>query len=134
MATGDYGDVGAPTDIGQIPPGYRINPQTGQLEPIPQYQESTIPGQTPWAPGSSLPSSSPPGMHWDANVANFVPDAPTIDQTGGGGGGGGGSITNVGQGLLAPFQGTAPAAPGTGTRFIPQPPNFPASTVSPPVY
>lgn len=28
-----------------------------------------------WDPGSSAPSNAPPGQHWDANLANYVPDA-----------------------------------------------------------
>lgn len=28
-----------------------------------------------WDPGSSAPSNAPPGQHWDANLANYAPDA-----------------------------------------------------------
>lgn len=116
---------------GGVPSGYRINPQTGQLEPIPAYQPSTTLGQTPWTAGSQAPSSSPQGMHWDSNMANFVPDvaALTTNDDGGGGGGGGGNPFN----LTAPFTGTAPAVPN-GTSYLPPTPSYTAPTFAPPAY
>lgn len=62
--------------------------------------------------------------------------APVVTGGGGngGGGGGGGNTIPLGQGLLAPFQGTPPAAPGTGTPYIPQTPNYTAPTFTPPAY
>lgn len=37
----------------------------------------------PWNPGASQPSSAPAGQHWDANMANFVPDAAPTPTPGG---------------------------------------------------
>lgn len=49
--------------------------------PIPTNPDgSQVGGGTPWAPGASAPSSAPPGYHWDASLAMFVPDKST--QTG----------------------------------------------------
>src|SRR5258706_243286 len=105
----------------QDPYGGLIYPQQPPFNAQPPYQDSTIPGQTPWAPGSQAPSSSPPGMHWDPTMANFVPDAaPFVDQGGSGGGGG------AGGGLPSPFTSTfnapSPINLGgpAGIPFIPQ--------------
>jgi hypothetical protein len=38
-------------------------------------------GGIPWEPGADHPSSSPPGYHWDPNLANFVKDAASTPQT-----------------------------------------------------
>lgn len=38
-----------------------------------------------WDNGAAAPSQAPPGMHWDANMANFVPDTPGATTTTGGG-------------------------------------------------
>lgn len=121
----------APPDQTSIPPGYRINPQTGQLEPIPQYAASTQPGYTEWNPGSSAPSSNPPGQHWDPTLARFVPDAAGVDTPVGGGGGaaGPGATTNAGGSLIAPF--TQPYTPaGTAAPGGGQPLGNPADYVT----
>jgi hypothetical protein len=68
------GGGGAGGGGGQLAPS-PTPPVDGGAPPsaVPPYQESTVPGQTPWAPGSDHPSSAPPGMMWDPNMANFVP-------------------------------------------------------------
>lgn len=116
--------------IGQdaIPPGYRRNPETGQLEPIPPYEDSTTPGQTPWAPGSTTPSSSPPGYHWDPLLANFVPNDPVSggDESGNTGSPDG-SLFRLGQPgtLTAPFMGSfTPPTPGGIPSWLPQVPGL----------
>lgn len=48
--------------------------------------------------------------------------------------GGGNAYVQLGQGLLSPFTGTPPAAPGTGTSYIPQTPNYTAPSFMPPAY
>lgn len=134
-----FGGGGSMVD--QIPPGYRINPQTGQLELIPTYAPSDQPGYTEWAPGSSAPSTNPPGQHWDPNLARFVDDAPGVVTNPGGDGGGGGGAAGPAAGggsLIQPFaQPYAPAgtaAPGGGQPLgspsdyvstIPGAPQFP---------
>jgi hypothetical protein len=53
--------------------------------PPPLPGSSASPGAgLPWAPGASAPTGAPPGMHWDASQANFVPDsaAPTSGTAG----------------------------------------------------
>lgn len=42
----------------------------------------SVGGGIPWAAGAQQPSAAPAGMHWDANMANFVPDAPAPAATG----------------------------------------------------
>lgn len=129
-----------------VPPGYYIDPDTGQLKPIqtaqppgPTSQPGLGPGQTPtnpygWDQGAPAPSSAPPGMHWDANLANFVPDTP-------------GGTTNPptqgpnqppGPNLTDPFNQTyTPPSPVNlggpgGIPYIPPTPVFTPPTYTPP--
>lgn len=56
------------------PPPVVTAPTAG---PIPTNPDgSQVGGGTAWAPGSSQPSSAPPGYHWDAQFAMYVPDDP----------------------------------------------------------
>lgn len=55
--------------------------------PSPAPDSGSVGAGIPWEPGASQPSSSPAGQHWDANMANFVPDAPAPTQTDAGAGG-----------------------------------------------
>lgn len=61
-----------------------IKSPTPSPDPIPTNTNgSQVGGGTPWAAGSSAPSSAPPGYHWDANMASFQPNASS-GATGGG--------------------------------------------------
>lgn len=144
-----------------IPPGYWLNPATGQIEPvstqgagapasggtnpIPTNQDGSQVGSgTPWAPGASAPSSAPPGYHWDANLAMFQPDAPGSNTPPAGDGGSGPAAAPQGTltGLLAPYQGSftapTPTAYPTAPTFTPPtytpPPAFVPDQFSAPTY
>lgn len=67
------------------PPSPRVarNDPPANPDPNPSTPASNQPGAgIPWNPGASQPSSAPPGYHWDASMANFVPNASS--STGGG--------------------------------------------------
>jgi hypothetical protein len=70
-ANGGFWDVAAPLPL----PGQSASPGAGQ----------------PWAPGASAPTGAPPGYHWDAALANFVPDSPSATTAGASTPGGGGT-------------------------------------------
>lgn len=151
---GDYNDGSdftwdppppAPPPQQTIPPGYQLNPQTGQLEPTaanlatplqtgaePDFNPNVNYDAGAWANGQ--PANAPAGWRWDPNLARFVQDANS-------GGGGGPVPPPAGPGagsLIAPF--TQPytpagsAAPGGGQPIgapssylntIPGAPQFP---------
>ena len=61
------------TDPGIDPNQLAIQPNDWFNQNAPT--DSTQPGSgIPWAAGATQPSSSPPGYHWDANMASFVKD------------------------------------------------------------
>ncbi len=110
---------------GSVPPGYRRDPISGQLVPIPAGAQQLQPGQPGYDPTTDpsvaqAPGSvTPPGMHWDPTMANFVADAPTTTGPPPGGGGGSGATGTLG-GLLAPFTGTFTAPTPTAYPGAPQ--------------
>lgn len=97
-------------------------------------------GRTPTPQEIESHRGNPGGLDAIRKLLEHDQPAPTPTVTGGGGGGtggydgGGNNTIPLGQGLLAPFQGTPPAAPGTGTPYIPQTPNYTAPTFTPPAY
>lgn len=88
--TRDTDEFGNPIDGPETPgPAASRDALTGGIQGVtdpttqsPSPVQSNQPGSgIPWNPGEDHPSANPPGYSWDANMANFVPDAPTPAQT-----------------------------------------------------
>lgn len=97
-----------------IPSGYRINPETGQLEPIPVGN--------PFGVNPAAPVAPPVGTAGTYQLGS--PNDPNRNTSGG--------ETNPFN-LTAPFTGTAPAVPN-GTGYLPPTPSYTAPTFTPPTY
>lgn len=142
--------IGDPNN-GPIPPGYTIDPNTGQLVPLPSSPFTPTPGTNPTGPATAppgtplftpTPGSNPNQVVLGPNAAPFVSGQPTPTQYLTPPAAGGSTTTTPGgipgtlSGLLAPFTGTFtaptptayPTAPTLNLPTYTPPPAFAAPT------
>lgn len=75
--------------------------------PIPTSGGVQVGSGTPWTPGSSAPSTAPPGYHWDKTYAMFMPNATAPSTAPAYGGGPDQSILALLQGGMSPQEAIA---------------------------